>query len=727
MNKRLEKLYKELNELEATRKEAMENINAYTDEELDAMLEAINAKEAEIDAELENPTEDAQEELETVKVTMDNLEEVTALIFGAEEFKAMKERAAKRTKAALEAFKNEIEEIMHEIDENNDIMSIEEVKPMTHTVLLDGKEFRNKPNGLAVGSIQKRLPNSKTEVTIKELGEAVIKGRTFKPAYLTGTTQETFVSASLIAVDIDNKGEELEQYGYVSIDDFLEQAKSSNIKPALVYTTFSHTEAVHKYRAIFQLEEPVTDLNQLKALGQAIKAEYPYADAKVSVSHLIFGGRKIVFMDEDATVSTKIEYNEKVETKETSKTNIKGIITNEISIDKSILEERLKALNLDIDVEYGQTAYDYVNKNVSIAYLLQVEEEKLFKCVLPNHNDKNASAYVTRYNDEWMYKCSGCQTFIGTVGFVAELLDMSKAKALIFIANAAGIRLGSEYQRNMRALIAEIMSVTDEVITEESILYKHMKRGNLHGVYNLLQQFALAHITPEPLADEDQITFFISQSQLADKMKQFEMKGSTMVGYKLNALKEIGLIRPLRDEEIRPEALAKANEIRNKMTVMKNTKYMNRVEYYELVDLSRETVEYAESIITALKKSGVKRNKINATRRAAALGEDFVSNMNVQMNVISKVNDSKLQSKIDKLTTAASTLIKEQGYFTEEQLRKQYDPKRKQKKDAVQKLIDDSIPFIIKELEIKKDRVKKATRTLYSIPSKIKTNTTIYC
>ena len=71
MNKRLEKLYKELNELEATRKGAMENINAYTDEELDLMLEAINAKEAEIDAELENPTEDAQEELETVKVTID--------------------------------------------------------------------------------------------------------------------------------------------------------------------------------------------------------------------------------------------------------------------------------------------------------------------------------------------------------------------------------------------------------------------------------------------------------------------------------------------------------------------------------------------------------------------------------------------------------------------------------------------------------------------------------
>ena len=57
----------------------------------------------------------------TINITMDNLEEVTALIFGEEEFKAMKERAARRTEAALEAFKNEIEEIMHEIDENNKV------------------------------------------------------------------------------------------------------------------------------------------------------------------------------------------------------------------------------------------------------------------------------------------------------------------------------------------------------------------------------------------------------------------------------------------------------------------------------------------------------------------------------------------------------------------------------------------------------------------------------
>ena len=47
--------------------------------------------------------------------------------------------------------------------------------------------------------------------------------------------------------------------------------------------------------------------------------------------------------------------------------------------------------------------------------------------------------------------------------------------------------------------------------------------------------------------------------------------------------------------------------------------------------------------------------------------------------------------------------------------------------DKVQKLIDDTIPSIISQLNIKKDRVKKATREQFNISAKTKSNTTIYC
>ena len=129
----------------------------------------------------------------------------------------------------------------------------------------------------------------------------------------------------------------------------------------------------------------------------------------------------------------------------------------------------------------------------------------------------------------------------------------------------------------------------------------------------------------------------------------------------------------------------------------------------------------------ALKEAGVKRRCHNVARRAAALGEEFAEVINVQVNVIQKTTDPKRQKKLDKMIKTAKTLLDNQGYFTEEQLRKAFDPKRKQTKATTQKMIDDFIPYIIKDLDIKKDRVKNSTRSKHSIPSDIKNNTTIYC
>lgn len=118
---------------------------------------------------------------------------------------------------------------------------------------------------------------------------------------------------------------------------------------------------------------------------------------------------------------------------------------------------------------------------------------------------------------------------------------------------------------------------------------------------------------------------------------------------------------------------------------------------------------------------------MNITRRLNTYGEEFTFNVNVQGKVEQKICFNKNQKEMDKLISAASDLIAAQGYFTEDQLRKQFDPKRKMKKDTVQKLIDDTIPSIISQLNIKKDRVKKATREQFNISAKTKSNTTIYC
>lgn len=658
-------------------------------------------------------------------------EETIVAIFGLKETEEMRAKSKKEAEAQNNRWKKELEEIMESFEED-DIIEIEEVSTMKHKVLMDTVAFNKKPTSRQIGAIQNRLPESVKEMTIKEIATELTSGKTFKPNYMTGRSQESFISSTLIAIDIDNKGKELEENGYVSIEKFLELSSKSELKPAIVYTTFSHTDVCHKYRAIFQIGRVITNLDELKAIGDKLKAEYPYADTKVSPVHPIYGGKQLIKLDAKATINPVVEVENikatvKVKGKETNITKVvseKKILTKELLISNlETLRDKFEGTTVDIT-----NSFEWINENIPMTVALGFDVNTRFRCILPDHKDTKPSARISETIDgRQNYICSCQKSYTSLIDVVALALDMNKVLVQYLIADIIGISIGSDYQKNMRLLIVDMMANTKKVIKEDSVLYKFMKRSNLLGVYNLIQQFAQRHITIEPLGAQDKITFFMSQSQIKSDMEDFAMRGAGTIGYKLNALKELGLIRALRDDEINQGALAKAKDIQKKMKLQSNNKNLNRIEYYELCLLTPSQIKKAESTIIALKEAGVKRRCHNVARRAAALGEEFAEVINVQVNVIQKTTDPKRQKKLDKMIKTAKTLLDNQGYFTEEQLRKAFDPKRKQTKATTQKMIDDFIPYIIKDLDIKKDRVKNSTRSKHSIPSDIKNNTTIYC
>lgn len=658
-------------------------------------------------------------------------EETIVAIFGLKETEEMREKSKKEAEAQNNRWKKELEEIMESFEED-DIIEVEEVSTMKHKVLMDTVAFNKKPTSRQIGAIQNRLPELVKEMTIEEIANELTSGKTFKPNYMTGRSQESFVSSTLIAIDIDNKGKELEEHGYVSIEKFLELSSKSKLKPAIVYTTFSHTDVCHKYRAIFQIGRVITNLDELKAIGDKLKAEYPYADAKVSPVHPIYGGKQLIKLDEKATINPVVEVNNmkatvRVKGKETTITKVveeKKVLTKEMLIaNLETLTEQFEGIVVDV-----ANSFEWINENVPMTVALGFDVNTRFRCILPDHKDTKPSARISETIDgRQNYICSCQNTYTSLIDVIALALDMNKVLVQYLIAETIGISIGSDYQKSMRLLIVDMMANTKRIIKEDSVLYKFMKRSNLLGTYNLIQQFAQRHITMKPLGASDKITFFMSQSQIKSEMEDFAMRGAGTIGYKLNTLKELGLIRALRDDEISQEALSTAQKIQKEMKLKSNNKNLNRVEFYELCILTPSKIKKAESTIIALKEAGVKRRHNNVVRRAAALGQEFAEMVNVQVNVQQKLNDPKRQKKLYKMTKVAKTLLDNQGYFTEEQLRKAFDPKRKQTKATTQKMIDDFIPHIIRELDIKKDRVKKSTRTKHSIPSDIKNNTTIYC
>ena len=339
-------------------------------------------------------------------------EETIVAIFGLKETEEMREKSKKEAEAQNNRWKKELEEIMESFEED-DIIEVEEVSTMKHKVLMDTVAFDRKPTNREIGAIQNRLPESVKEMTIKEIANELTSGKTFKPNYMTGRSQESFVSSTLIAIDIDNKGKELEEHGYVSIEKFLELSSKSKLKPAIVYTTFSHTDVCHKYRAIFQIGRVITNLDELKAIGDKLKAEYPYADTKVSPVHPIYGGKQLIKLDEKATINPVVEVNNmkatvRVKGKETTITKVveeKKVLTKEMLIaNLETLTEQFEGTVVDV-----ANSFEWINENVPMTVALGFDVNTRFRCILPDHKDTKPSARISETIDgRQNYICS-CQ------------------------------------------------------------------------------------------------------------------------------------------------------------------------------------------------------------------------------------------------------------------------------------------------------------------------------
>lgn len=603
------------------------------------------------------------------------------------------------------------------------------VKTMVNRFRAKNKEMATKYIGAVKNNKAEGFKTDIVEITMSELANEILSGKAIIPAVLEGRIEDSnFKEQQLFALDIDYIGTNLKDL----------KAKLADYPYSLIYTSFSHTEAVPRYRVIFIADRVITDAQEARQITAALMEVAGCSDDKcIDVSRVFYAGRSIVeiqdkmFSVDKLLKNIDISYEEVLPVENKEKTEILG--SEEAGEDNVVITAEEITKNLSKITEFEGMELDYngsfnwINSNIDLSILLGKEANTLFRCMNPDHLDKRPSAITYKYGNKYYYRCN-CGHFHkpkSVIDTVSLLLNIDKVEVLYLITDALGIMMGSIYQRNSRLLIADTKANLTKMIKPETILYKEMKY--LWGTLNVIQDFASSKITISPLSvNSTRPTFFMSRSQLQSEMIRLGVKGSSNVKNKLDQLKDLGFIRPLLEKEIVEASLKEANEIKKKQLKSTQKKYVNRIEYYELCSINPSMIRKAEELITIRKKSGAKKKNMNVTRRLAVYGEEHTQKVNPQGQVINKICFNKNQKEMDKLINIATGLIKTNGYFTETMLRKEFDPKRKKRKDIVEKLIDDAIPVIIKNLGIEKNRVKNSTRTLYSIPTKIKNNTTIY-
>jgi hypothetical protein len=187
----------------------------------------------------------------------------------------------------------------------NDSLTITGDSSFIHKLLLDKKCFHSKPEINEIPLINNRIVNHPVDIHIIELSNQVTSpnGKSWIPAYLEGVRKnEGWRSQSVFALDFDNKDskKKLQVDNPLSFKQLLERLKDYGLDCAFTYTTFSHTDNWHKYRVVFQINEPVVDKGIRDAIQNALMMLFPECDKGCrDASRIFFGGKDILYTNYD--------------------------------------------------------------------------------------------------------------------------------------------------------------------------------------------------------------------------------------------------------------------------------------------------------------------------------------------------------------------------------------------------------------------------------------------
>jgi len=186
----------------------------------------------------------------------------------------------------------------------NDSLTIAGDSSITHKLLLDTKCFSSKPVD-EMGSINNRIVKHPIDIDIFELSKQITSpnGKSWIPAYLEGARNNaSWKSQSVFALDFDNKDSKTKSQvdNPLSFNQVLERLKDYGLACAFAYTTFSHTDNWHKYRVVFQINEPIREKKRRDEIQNALMMVFPECDKGCKdACRFFYGGIDIIYTKYD--------------------------------------------------------------------------------------------------------------------------------------------------------------------------------------------------------------------------------------------------------------------------------------------------------------------------------------------------------------------------------------------------------------------------------------------
>lgn len=464
-------------------------------------------------------------------------------------------------------------------------------------LMLDTKEYSSKPSGQDAGKLNNRLLKTSVDISVEDLAKALGTGRTFIPAYLKEKggdikrRKEYWSSQQIIGLDFDDG---------MGLKDAIEEFKDT---AAFIYTTFSHTDELNKFRVVFALNEPSYDHSEVESLLKYLLVKYPMADSACKdCTRLFYGGTQVfelnyenrISMDDykENKVSGKTDDSESIHVlpktceEPKAKVLVKGVVSRSKSDLKAsniqlIKQKDVEALNgmLKPMCKTVNTKEELLNylKQQDLREFLGIVGEGSFLNVFHYERNPSASIYKSKCsNGHWLYKCfspNGNFDSGSIIEVTKKLTGLSNEETLLFLRDVYGIKVvDNEVQMKHRLKIEkyQLLLESDTLKKQAPTFYKVFSISNKVGNIVDLLDLVKRHL---PKHKEEKILFNYSIRTIASVFEN----STSVTGTKINMFALFSIIRKLEKTEVPEKLLKKQMKSKRK----KRTKYINST--YELI------------------------------------------------------------------------------------------------------------------------------------------------
>lgn len=511
-----------------------------------------------------------------------------------------------------------------------------------------------------------------TEIEIEELAKGLSEGATFKPAYLSGSKNNSWVSQQIFALDFDHDAE---------IERELNKCKALGIMPCFGYTSFSHSQSENHFRIVFCTDEVITDIDTRNKLQATLIEVFSNSDDKTKdPSRLFYGGRSLIYegyenrINADSIIekygtsySTKpvqnAHYNDCYQNGDESE-NIEAIKTLNVAKMKDLLKgntdkEYCSSISITIQLKSEKELYDYIN-SIDLEEYLGIYGTVC--CILPDHEDHSPSAsiYVTDDGTQ-VYKCFGCNRAYTIVSITEKLAKCKRHEAIEFIKKVYNLELvQSDWVMEQKKLMidsANYLDSEDFKITFPAL--SKLIRTRKHHIKAMLLHFS--QYVNDDMRANGKPFFYAGYNMLMDICG---IKGNqNTLSQSLTLFALLNMITKLQIEDIPEKELNKAREIAAQYHLKKLTGFYSFEEYGTML------FEESEDIARTLKKNNITLKGLSREYIIRTFGPALANKVYPQYkNETRRGNSLKSDEHTIDITKCLFYLIDEKGFATEKEL-----------------------------------------------------------